>query len=220
MIYVALDIGNVLVHADFSAFLKRLSKTLNITLEEAMYFMNRSQKLHDLGLTKMSDELRDHFKIRSPVIIDELVTDWNNVIQPAHYILDILNKLIKNNDLKVALLSNVGLEHAQRMEYVLNYGGFFKNSIKHFSCDVGARKPTILYYHTFLQLHPEFHGCVYVDDLQENLDASKQFGFKTFRFSLEEMTSAAYTQTKYYDKVAEFERVILDQPTPPNSRWH
>jgi len=220
MIHVALDIGNVLVHADFKPFLNKLSKSLNITLEEAMYFMNRSQKLHDLGLTQMSDELRDHFKIRSPITINELIDDWNAVIQPADYILDILNKMMAENDLQVALLSNVGLEHAKRMEVILNHDNFFQNTTKHFSCHVGARKPTILYYHTFLQLHPAFEGCVYVDDLQENLNASKQFGFKTFRFSLEEITGANYEESKYANKVLELQNFILDQPEPPNRRWH
>ena len=62
MIYVAFDVGNVLVHSDFNPFLRQLSKSLNLTLEEATYFMNRTQTLHDLGCTHMADELRDHFR--------------------------------------------------------------------------------------------------------------------------------------------------------------
>lgn len=64
MNYVCLDVGNVLVHVDFQIFIRDLSKQLNITLEEAEYFMNRTHALHDMGLTKMADELRDHFKIK------------------------------------------------------------------------------------------------------------------------------------------------------------
>ena len=61
MNYCCLDIGNVLVDVKFKEFLENLSRTLNITVEDAQYFMNRSQKLHDLGLTIMKDELKDHF---------------------------------------------------------------------------------------------------------------------------------------------------------------
>lgn len=189
MNYVALDIGNVLVHCDFDSFISKLSKALNITKDEATYFMNRSQKLHDLGLTVMTDELKDHFKIRSEAIIEELVDAWNGIIVADLAILDKLNRMIDKSGLQVALLSNVGLEHAVRMERILSYGGFFQRAIKHFSCHVGARKPTLIYYHTFLELHPEWQGCPYIDDLQENLDASKQFGFKTLRFSLAENRS-------------------------------
>ena len=49
--YVCLDIGNVLCHVDFNVFLADVSESLNVTTEDAMYFLNRSQKLHDLGLT-------------------------------------------------------------------------------------------------------------------------------------------------------------------------
>jgi methionine salvage enolase-phosphatase E1 len=35
-------------------------------------------------------------------------------------------------------------------------------------------------------MHPEFNGCLYIDDIQENLDAAKPFGFKTYRFAINE----------------------------------
>jgi len=195
--FCAFDIGNVLVHSTFPEFLKKLSKQLNITLEEAEYFMNRTQKLHDLGCTKMADELRDHFKIRSSVTIDELIEEWKDVIKPDYFVLSWLDNLIKKHNLRVALVSNIGLEHAEQIGGLLSrlydpktnrwHDSSFGAAIKHFSCFVGASKPSLLYYQSFLQLYPEFKGCVYVDDLQENLDASKQFGFKTYRFALTEM---------------------------------
>lgn len=211
MKYVAFDIGNVLVYANFNEFLRKLSKALNITIEEATYFMNRSQKLHDLGLTNMSDELRDHFKLKSPVLIEELITQWNEVIRPADFFLEKIDKMEKEHKLKIALVSNVGLEHAVQMKKVLGMSTFFNKAIKFFSCDVGARKPTLLYYHTFLKLHPEFWGCPYIDDLQENLDVGESFGFKPFRFSLEEISGANYEESKYLAKMAELEAFILNQ---------
>jgi FMN phosphatase YigB (HAD superfamily) len=216
--YVAFDIGNVLVHSTFPDFLKKLSRELNITLEEAEYFMNRTQKLHDLGCTKMGDELRDHFKIRSQVIIEDLIKSWKDIIKPDWYILEKLDRLIKEQHLQVALVSNIGLEHAEQIggllgrAYSLTNGGFydtaFGGAIKHFSCFVGARKPSLLYYQSFLQLYPEFKGCVYVDDLQENLDASKQFGFQTYHFSLEELGDN-YSEPRYLEGVKALEDFIL-----------
>ena len=85
----------------------------------------------------------------------------------------------------MALLSNIGTEHAALMEHSLNVGTFFSGAIKHFSCFVGARKPTALFYQSFLLEHPEFYSCLYIDDLQENLDVGKRFGFQTYRFSLD-----------------------------------
>jgi FMN phosphatase YigB (HAD superfamily) len=209
MKYAAFDVGNVLVNVDFPSFINKLSKTLNITVEEATYFMNRSQKLHDLGLTVMRDELIDHLKIKSSVLRDELIQDWNYCITPADWMLEKLDELATTNNIQIALLSNVGLEHAARMKEILNHNGLFDKSIKHFSCEVGARKPTYLYYQSFLQLHPEFQGAPYFDDLQENLDAGTKFGFKPFRLSLEEISGKNYNEDVFKAKMNDFEAFLL-----------
>lgn len=202
MKYVALDIGNVLCHVDFSDFLNQLSEALNITIDEANYFLNRSQKLHDLGLTVMADELRDHFKIKSTVTINKLLNSWDLCITPDFEVLDMYNRLSEKDGLQVALLSNIGLEHAVLMEKVLSHNGFFKNSIKHFSCEVGARKPSKLYYQSFLWEHPEFRGCVYVDDVEANLATGQKFGFLPYHFDLSKMI--------IQDELPEIEKMILD----------
>lgn len=227
MTYVALDVGNVLVHANFQDFIRKLSKTFNITLAEALYFMNRNQKLHDLGLTQMRDELGDHFKIRSEVLLDELVADWNSVIVADKNVLRTMNKLKGIHGLKIALLSNVGSEHLVRMKEVLDHDGFMDGNVGHFSCVVGARKPNMTFYHTFLQLHPLWEGCPYIDDVQENLDMGAQFGFKPFKFSLEEFVRANNADDvcpsthRFRDKLKEIEKFILDNNKPKkNSRWH
>lgn len=221
MKYAAFDVGNVLVHVDFPKFINKLSKTLNISVDDAVHFMNRSQKLHDLGLTVMRDELTDHLKIKSSVLIDELVEDWNNCIMPADWMLEKLDSMCKTHKLQVALLSNVGIEHAIRMKEILNHNGFFENAIKHFSCEVGARKPTLLYYQSFLQLHPKWQGCPYVDDLQENLDIGTQFGFKPFRLSLEEISGSNYNEDNFLEKMNDLENFLLQEDKPKkNSRWH
>lgn len=209
MKYVALDIGNVLVHADFSYFIEDLSKQFNMSLDEAKYFMNRSQKLHDLGLTTMRDEIRNHLNVRSEILLDELVGSWNDCIDPEKLILDKLHSM-QNDGLQIALLSNVGPEHAKRMEHILGYKGFIGRCVKYFSCYVGARKPTSIYYQSFLQLYPEWKGCGYIDDLQENLDTSKQFGFRTFCFNLEQDMPRGPNFTKHFDrKIEEIEEFIL-----------
>jgi FMN phosphatase YigB (HAD superfamily) len=191
MNYICLDVGNVLVHVDFTIFTRQLSKDLNITIEEAEYFMNRTHALHDMGLTKMADELRDHFKIRSPLVMDELLDTWRKVIYPNGSFINFFAERIASGELTVALLSNVGLEHAGRMKELLNDNGMnlFNNSIKHLSCQVGARKPSKLYYQSFLLQHPEFVGAAYLDDLPENLEAGGEFGLRPFHFALTNHTS-------------------------------
>lgn len=204
MNYVCLDVGNVLVHVDFSIFTKQLSRDLNITMEEAEYFMNRTHALHDMGLTKMADELRDHFKIKSPLIIKDLLVSWDKVITPNFAIMDRLVDIQNLHGLQIALLSNVGLEHAIQMEQMLGLGGIFEKSVKHLSCHVGARKPTKLYYQSFLLQHPEFQGCAYLDDLQENLNVGAEFGFRPFLFNLSEEPAINHVRESKLEEIEDF----------------
>lgn len=202
MKYICLDIGNVLCHVASEPFLNILSETFNITIPEGARFLKRFQQIHDLGYTTMEDELKDKFGVKSPVTLKKLVDAWNDSITPNMYILDKLNSLRDKYNLQVALLSNIGVEHAAMMEEKLAHNGFFPGAIKHFSCFVGARKPSMIYYQSFLFQHPEFKGCLYVDDLTENLNASKMFGFQTYHFTLENPTYECY--------VDEIEAIIIN----------
>lgn len=204
MKYVCLDIGNVLCKVMTEPFLENLSETFNVTLPEANRFLKRFQRLHDIGYTTMEDELKDKFGVKSPVTINRLVNAWNDSVMPSIDVLDKLNDLRKNHGLKVALLSNIGVEHAEMIATKLEHNGFFPDAIQHFSCVVGVRKPSLIFYQSFLLQYPQFKGCLYVDDLQENLDASKIFGFQTFRLDL--------TESNCLDKIKELEQLIISAP--------
>ena len=201
MKYIALDIGNVLCHVSTEPFLEMLSETFNVTIPEASRFLKRFQQIHDLGYTTMEDELKDHFGVKSPVTIQKLVKGWNDSVFPNLHILDRLNDMRDRHNLQVALLSNIGVKHAAMMEEKLAHNGFFPGAIKHFSCFVGARKPSMIYYQSFLTQYPQFKGCLYVDDLKENLHASTAFGFQTYHFTLED--------PDYESKVQEIEELVI-----------
>jgi len=180
--FIALDIGNVICHADMKKFIEEISATFNISIDEADRFLRSFQQMHDIGLTTMENQLRVWFDCKSEVVSNKLINSWNNAIYPNMTAILTLERLQKKGA-KIALLSNIGVEHAEMAKSKLH--PIYDGAIKHFSCFVGARKPTMLYYQSFLWNHPEFTGCLYVDDLVENLEASKQFGFKTMHFSLE-----------------------------------
>lgn len=189
MKYLAVDLGNVICEVDFSSFIRELSKTTNISLEDVNSFLLRTQKLHDLGLTNITDELKDRFHLESPFTIEHLVTEWNNAIKQNMFMTSTLSGLISKGDTKIALLSNIGPEHAALMPNILT-SHVFDNSIKFFSYEVGARKPSFVYYKTFLDMHPEFKGCVYIDDRPENVAAGIAFGFNAQYFALDDLKSS------------------------------
>lgn len=207
--YIALDIGNVLCTVDVAPFIDYISHELMIPVPTANYFLKRFQKLHDIGFTTMEEELRDKFHLRiwHKEIIPNIIEKWNNVVSIDLNTLDRLNNFAKTHSLNIALLSNIGAEHAVLMDKNLNHNGFMETSyneklackgkqtpylqnvIKHYSCEIGVRKPHGIFYQSFLLEHPEFRGCVYVDDLQENLDVGAKYGFKTYQFDLSKLDS-------------------------------
>lgn len=200
--YICLDIGDVLCEVHSNPFIAELSETFNITFADATRFLKRFQQLHDLGFTTMADELRDKFNVQSSVIIDRLVESWNNSIVPNLKILDTLYNLTQSDRLQVALLSNIGVEHAAMMNEILSHKSFYPNTVRHYSCYVGARKPSSLFYQSFLLQYPKFQGCLYVDDLVENLEAGAKFGFIPFHFDLKE--------NNYVSKIKDIELFIMN----------
>lgn len=199
--YAAFDIGNVLCHVNFDRILAAISKEMNITKADVLYFLSRTQKLHDLGLTNLKDELHDHFKIHSEVTMHELLSAWNESVWHEGIMLQMLAELAEN-DTKIALLSNIGFEHATYLKKELATHKVFREAIQFFSCNVGARKPSMLYYQSFLMMHPKFQGAIYVDDVQENLDTGKVFGFKTVHFALDSLTGKGPSVTQQNIKAA------------------
>jgi FMN phosphatase YigB (HAD superfamily) len=207
---LAIDIGNVICHVNFDKLLTSLSRNINISKSDAMYFLDRAQKLYDLGLTTLKNELHDHFKIHSEPVIEELLSSWNSVIWSEPIMFEMLKDLL-NQNVKVALLSNIGLEHTEYIDGMLKSEIGYTDAIHFFSCNVGARKPTLLYYQSFLAMHPEFKGSIYVDDVQDNLDASKKFGFKTVRFDLKDFVTGGADIDKHRlrQKANELKKLIL-----------
>lgn len=187
MKHIALDIGNVLCHVNMNDFIVDISSTFDIPIDAANRFLRSFQQIHDLGLTTMEHQLRHHFGCKSEATLKRIIDKWNNAIYPDLGMINMLSEL-QNNGIEIALLSNIGAEHVELLSAKLH--PILDKSTKHFSCFVGARKPTLLYYQSFLIQYPHFAGCLYIDDLQENLNASLQFGFKTLRFALDEADAA------------------------------
>jgi FMN phosphatase YigB (HAD superfamily) len=194
---VCFDIGNVLYHINFEPLLKRLSELYNISKEEGYAFLNGNQKHCDLGLIMVRNEFIEQFHETNPKILDELSQLWKDIILVGYSSMLMIERLLEQN-YKIALLSNIGHEHRERVMSE----PLFEKCIKFLSCDVGARKPTLLYYKTFIEMYPQFKYAPYVDDLQENLDIGAKFKLKPIRFALDECDG------KWLEKVEELEKQI------------
>ena len=186
--YLALDLGQVIYDIDIDTFIKELEYYIrafshrngDYDSEAFVYDLHGQQ---DIGITTISRAMRDTFGFSNKTI--NILTDaWLNIPKPNEEMMEWVKDLEDNHNVKIALLSNIGKTHAHLIGE--KFPETFKNKILHLSCEVGARKPTKLYYQSFLWDHPEFKGCLYLDDRLENIEAGKQYGFLAEKFDLEE----------------------------------
>lgn len=193
---VAFDIGNVLVDVYLDKFISLLEITGAVSShEEGFEFLTEIQIQQDLGLTDIKKSL-NRFNLNTAAK-NKLVDCWNyEVISYNHQMISMIDNL-NNQDYDIALLSNIGFNHAEQIRKHKLLG---KLNL-HFSCEVGARKPTKLFYQSFLLENPDFKGCIFIDDIQENLETATKLGFHSYNFNLSKSkTDSEITDLFYYIK--------------------
>lgn len=218
--FVIFDIGNVLAHCDFYNLIQLLSYELSISEQDILNFLNRLHIEHDLGKTNLNDEFIKSFP-RHTHLSNLLLKEWELAINFESSMIHLLNRLY-DNGINIAILSNIGIEHADLVDSWLAQEKFYEFSAKWFSCDQGVRKPDAEYYYKFLKHHPEFSGCYYFDDIQDNLETGLKFGLKSQRFALSDYfyskIGTTLSNQKLYiegqdhlkNKDREFEQKILE----------
>jgi len=187
---IAFDIGNVLVNVDFEGFFTEFNRMG--TRDDPFEFLCDLQHQQDIGITTLSIALRAKFGSSVPKSMERaLVHAWNKSIKPNKEMLDFVDDL-KRRDVKVAILSNMGTEHADFIRKT--YPRMFEGCKLHLSGEVGARKPSKLYFQSFLMQHPNFQGCLFLDDRRENLAAAEEFGIDGQHFELDKFTKLPYNE--------------------------
>jgi FMN phosphatase YigB (HAD superfamily) len=177
---IALDIGNVLMHFNINYFTEKLANRMSVFQKDAHFFLETIQPLQDNNLTTVYSSLRNTYHANDSAA-KELVNDWCNTLKPSEIMLKWVQEL-KASGVKVALLSNMGPEHLDHMRRY--YSELFKDSIHHISCEVGARKPTKLFYQSFIRDNPEFKNALYLDDIEENIKQGNNYNFRGQLFNL------------------------------------
>lgn len=202
---VAFDIGNLLCHFYIDQFTKKLALITKISDKDAFFFVEYLQRFQDNGLCSMRQALRLNYDLHDDQL-QELVDTWNAAVVPSEVMLNFMDTL-RSEGIKIALLSNMGPEHITYLRSTCPR--LFENTIQHISCEVGARKPTKLFFQSFVLDNGEFRGCVYLDDIEENLRMGKKYSFKCYRFDLEESTRAGLAAQK--QELDRIKRMIIDK---------
>lgn len=186
--HIAFDLGNVIFNYDLDDFIKNINYNIFSSDEEARIFVQESEHLSYIGATTLYKRLSHKFSYLSENDKKDIINTWNAIIYPDTKMLKFIKELKKEN-VKIALLSNMGLEHA---EYLRNkYPEVFDVEAIHLSYEVGAFKPTKLFYQSFLLEYPDFSGCVYLDDLEENILMGSKFKFNSILFDLKKLSQGS-----------------------------
>lgn len=183
-----LDIGNVLVHVHLNSFLDKISQLIPEN-HDPLLFLETTQGLHDIGLITMRQAFRDKYELShsDKISIDDLLELWNTVVVRNNFMINLMKDL-HFQGVRFGLVSNIGYEHHKYLEKICPEI-FELSEIHHLSYEVGARKPSKLYFQSFLQDYPSWIGCVYVDDRMDNLLTGKRYGFRTIQFDLSKFDS-------------------------------
>lgn len=174
------DIGNVLCRVNLDAFTAKLVDLGHVKdTTEGTFFLEGIQAPTDIGLYALEEAVLRYFKLSHEDLM-VLKKAWKHAVTPVPAMTNFLHEL-KDKRHVVALLSNIGFEHAKLLRKIPEYN----MCIQHFSCEVGARKPTKLFFQSFLLENPGYYGSYFVDDRIENLDSAAKFGFIPIKFNLE-----------------------------------
>jgi len=191
--FVIFDIGNVIAHVNFSVFVSSLCDNKIVkSCEEGYKLLEQIQPYQDLGLTNVKREL-SRFNLDKK-IESNILLHWMETVSFNQKSLNLINDLIIEK-YNIALLSNIGPEHAS----IIRNNDLLKKLNHHFSFEIGARKPSKIYYQSFLMDNPLYKGCAFIDDRYENLEMAEKCGFKSYHFDLDKLTDEESMKNAFYD---------------------
>jgi FMN phosphatase YigB (HAD superfamily) len=177
---VAFDLGNVIVGVTWEPFIQEWNRQGLQEKEDVTVFFHELQGLQDVGLTTINSSIKDRFGINGERLI-RLRRAWDEALLPSDKMTSFMNEY-KEKGYTVAILSNMGKEHSAVMHE--RFPEIFRDAILHLSFEVGARKPTKLYFQSFMIDHPEFKGAAFIDDRVENVTMADQYGLRGCSFDL------------------------------------
>lgn len=180
---VVLDIGNVLAHFGWKEYIRGCgypeeicTRIFNATVQSSLW------KEWDRG-TRKEEELIEACIGLEPELVAEIRDFFDHLlsmVEEYDYTYDFIQKL-KTNGYRVYLLSNYGERHFKHSSKDFSFlplvdGGIISYTIQHVKPEPEIYQALIDKY----QINPG--DAVFLDDVIENLEGAKAFGFHTILF--------------------------------------
>jgi len=190
-----LDVGNVLVTVNMSAvYHEALRLGLAKSEYEAKKLLDYCDSFLNLGMMDMETFLFGHFNsvhlsggelVSSLRAFKDFWVDGNWISLNTEILDYLLDNVYQFDD--IALVSNIGFDH---YKVIHEMHPFFKHEhVSWFaSCEVGAQKPSKIYYDLLMRGADEEATYLFVDDREINLKAAQirlchKFDVQTFQFN-------------------------------------
>jgi glucose-1-phosphatase len=180
---VVLDFGNVVCRFEPRLFVERLLRLSKIPVGNVADMLHRSVDLgraYETGLIT-SDQFFEGICARYGLVVEkgEFIDAFVHIFMPILPTFDLIRQLKPRY--KLGLLSNTNEWH---FEYGIKSVEVFPlfDAVT-LSFQVGAMKPDARIYSDMLgKLRLEPNECVYVDDIEENVEAGRRIGMKTIQY--------------------------------------
>lgn len=178
---IIFDLGRVLVNIDFDAFPHALG--LFTQEDRAPFRLPVAEASHLYETGKIStDEFTSQLKkiFNHQFSKEQLLTAWNEIIQ---------NDVVEINELVLqlqkkyttAMLSNTCSSHFHKAQATTENANLFSKN--YLSYQIGYMKPAReVYEHILRDINIPANQILFVDDLQENIDAAKAVGMQGLVF--------------------------------------
>jgi putative hydrolase of the HAD superfamily len=176
---VVFDLGDVILdwRTPFQAFFNRFRLELNSALDSCKDLIIEAElgKMDTDELCRKMMQRLGHF------------SQWPNLrkIMPAGFIpreesFSLLKQL--KGKYRLAILSNLELGQFEAINKLWRLAQFFETAV--ISCEIGLRKPDPEIFRYLLnKLGLNSQDCLFIDDLDNNVEAAKKLGFATVRFT-------------------------------------
>jgi len=182
---ILFDIGNVLVNFEFARLYAIHARHSGRPVTP---FSSRDMEVRDaLERGELSEEEWVRYLNESRGLswtTDDLIGVWQEMFTKNEDGCRLFRKAIES-DVQVYTLSNIARHHMDAIEG--NWSGFFDGVTGLFlSYQIGIRKPHPgIYQHALNELGVNGVQCLFIDDLQENVDAARAVGIHALRFAPE-----------------------------------
>ena len=182
---IIFDIGRVLVRVDIRKAKMGLADGLPLSPEELWSAIENDPRWSDWQEGRLS--ARDWYlnlskRLGLSLDLETFTSGWNSALDPVPIHSNELFEALSKH-YRLGLLSNTDPLHVARLESSYDFFRYFPQSVRIYSCVVGASKPDPLIFREALKAcHVRAEEAVYIDDIPAYAEAARRLGMAAIQY--------------------------------------